>query len=63
MELSGEVEASASVFKLHWEELMRKDREISDLQAVVQALSLGGGGGAHSGGGGSDGGSSDGEPS
>ena len=31
-QLSSEVEGSASVFKLHYEELMRKDREISDLQ-------------------------------
>lgn len=43
-QLGGEVESSASVFKLHYEELLRKDREIEDLQAVIAALSLGGGG-------------------
>ncbi|KAI7840131.1 hypothetical protein COHA_006170 [Chlorella ohadii] len=73
-QLGSEVEGSASVFKLHYEELMRKDREISDLQAVIQALSLGGGSGGGKGGGGSsesggsvtggsDAGGSDSEPS
>ncbi|KAL4422511.1 hypothetical protein ABPG75_008708 [Micractinium tetrahymenae] len=38
VELSGEVENHGSVFRLHYEELLRKDREISDLQAVIQAL-------------------------
>lgn len=41
-ELSSEVENHGSVFKLHYEELLRKDQEIHDLQAVIQALSLGG---------------------
>lgn len=31
-QLSSEVEGSASVFKLHYEELLRKDKEIGDLQ-------------------------------
>ncbi len=39
---TAQVENHGSVFKLHYEELLRKDREISDLQAVIQALSLGG---------------------
>lgn len=35
------MEGHGNVFKLHYEELMRKDQEIHDLQAVIQALSLG----------------------
>lgn len=34
-QLGGEVESSASVFKLHYEELLRKDQEINDLQASL----------------------------
>jgi hypothetical protein len=45
------VDNHSSVFQLHYSELLRKDREIADLQAVVQALSLGGGDGGGSGGG------------
>ena len=29
------------VFKLHFEELLRKDQEIAELQALVSSLSLG----------------------
>lgn len=39
-ELSSEVEGSASVFKLHYEELLRKDKEISDLQVGAARESL-----------------------
>lgn len=52
-ELNEELESNARVFQLHYDELMRKEKEISELQAVVTALSLGDGTG---GGGGSDGG-------
>lgn len=43
---------------------MRKDREIQELRAMVEALSLGGGGGGSKteGGGGGEAGSIDGEP-
>ncbi len=40
--LAGELESNASVFKLHYEELLRRDQEVNDLQAVISALSLGG---------------------
>ena len=52
-QLSAELEGNASVFALHYEELLRRDREVQDLQAVISALSLGGGGddGGSSGGG------------
>ena len=43
-QLSAELEGNASVFALHYEELLRRDREVQDLQAVISALSLGGGG-------------------
>ncbi|GAB4816811.1 hypothetical protein N2152v2_003857 [Parachlorella kessleri] len=41
-ELNAELENNARVFQLHYEELARKEKEITDLQAVVSALSLGG---------------------
>lgn len=44
-QLSAELEGNASVFALHYEELLRRDREVQDLQAVISALSLGDGGG------------------
>lgn len=39
-QLGGEVESSASVFRLHYEELLRKDREIQDLQASCFCIGL-----------------------
>lgn len=42
-QLSAELENNASVFKLHYEELLRREQEVHDLQAVISALSLGGG--------------------
>ena len=55
-QLSAELEGNASVFALHYEELLRRDREVQDLQAVISALSLGGGddGGSSGGGGGGE---------
>lgn len=43
LHLAAELENNASVFKLHYEELLRRDQEVHDLQAVISALSLGGG--------------------
>ncbi|KAL6766795.1 hypothetical protein ACKKBG_A37375 [Auxenochlorella protothecoides x Auxenochlorella symbiontica] len=40
-ELEGELENNAQVFRLHYEALLDKDQTISDLQAVISALSLG----------------------
>lgn len=36
-QLGGEVESSAAVFRLHYDELLRKDREIGDLQVRAAA--------------------------
>jgi hypothetical protein len=55
-QLSAELEGNASVFALHYEELLRRDREVQDLQAVISALSLGGGDDGGSSGGGEAGG-------
>ncbi|GAB4815306.1 hypothetical protein N2152v2_002352 [Parachlorella kessleri] len=60
-ELGEELENNARVFKLHFEELLRKDREIAELQAMVSSISLGrrpgssaGGSSRFGGGGGAD---------